>query len=79
MKKNSVKGVRSNRRHHNERIIKKRMKQCEALGVDKKKNHRMAKTHPFTCGDSNCAMCGNPRKFYNEPTIQERRAFQEEE
>lgn len=30
-----------------------------------------------TCGSSTCAMCGNPRKFNNEPTIQEKRMFQD--
>jgi len=31
----------------------------------------------MNCGDSNCVMCGNPRKFFNEPTQQEKRLFQD--
>lgn len=39
--------------------------------------HRYHKTSGVTCGDSNCMMCGNPRKFFDEPTIQERRFDQD--
>jgi hypothetical protein len=37
-----------------------------------------AKHSATTCGDSNCVMCGNPRKFWGEPTIQEKRFDQKE-
>lgn len=39
--------------------------------------HAYSKRHAMTCGDSNCAMCGNPRKFFGELTTQEKRAYQE--
>lgn len=39
--------------------------------------HRYHKVSSMTCGDSNCVMCGNPRKFFNEPTQQEKRLFQD--
>lgn len=39
--------------------------------------HRYHKTSGVTCGDSHCAMCGNPRKFFNQPTQQEKRLFQD--
>jgi len=39
--------------------------------------HRYHKTSGVTCGDSRCAMCGNPRKFFNEPTVQEKRHMQD--
>ena len=39
--------------------------------------HAYAKTHAMTCGDSNCVMCGNPRKFFGELTVQEKRLFQD--
>lgn len=32
-----------------------------------------AKKHAMNCGNSNCVMCGNPRKFFGEKTIQEER------
>lgn len=36
-------------------------------------------TSATTCGSATCAMCGNPRKFNGEPTIQEKRMFQDVE
>ena len=43
-------------------------------GKDKgNSNHRFHKKNALNCGDSNCVMCGNPRKFFNEKTISERR------
>jgi len=35
--------------------------------------HRHHKTKILNCGDPKCAMCGNPRKFFSEETVQERR------
>ncbi len=35
--------------------------------------HRYHKVKAFNCGDPKCTMCGNPRKFFGEPTMQERR------
>ena len=35
--------------------------------------HRMHKMHALNCGDPNCVMCGNPRKFFGEATIQEQK------
>jgi hypothetical protein len=39
--------------------------------------HRYHKVSAMTCGDSNCVMCGNPRKFFDEPTQQEKRLTQD--
>jgi len=39
--------------------------------------HRYHKVSGMTCGDSRCAMCGNPRKFFNERTLQEQRQMQD--
>lgn len=44
-------------------------------GVDSP--HRYHKTSGVTCGDSHCAMCGNPRKFFKELTMQEKRHMQD--
>jgi hypothetical protein len=38
--------------------------------------HRHHKTKIFNCGDPRCAMCGNPRKFFGQDTVQERRLKQ---
>jgi hypothetical protein len=35
--------------------------------------HRNHKKNIFNCGDSHCHMCGNPRKFFKEKTMQEKR------
>ena len=42
--------------------------------------HRYHKTSGVTCGDSNCMMCGNPRKTHKDRlTAQEKRLFQDVE
>jgi hypothetical protein len=41
------------------------------------KPHRYHKVSGVTCGDSRCAMCGNPRKFFKERTMQEKRQMQD--
>lgn len=40
--------------------------------------HRLHKLNAVTCGNSNCVMCGNPRKFFSELTMQEKRHMIEE-
>ena len=35
--------------------------------------HRYAKVKALNCGNPDCIMCGNPRKFFNELTIQEKK------
>lgn len=39
--------------------------------------HRYHKVSGVTCGDSRCFMCGNPRKFFKERTMQEKRQMQD--
>jgi len=53
--------------------IKKQKRIARAHGFPTGPEHRLSKIHATTCGDSNCAMCGNPRKFFKERTIQEKR------
>lgn len=45
---------------------------------DLKEAHRYHKVSGTTCGNANCVMCGNPRKFFGEKTIQEKRFVQRE-
>jgi len=54
------------------RAIKKQTRIAQAYGFPTGPAHRLSKIHATTCGDSHCAMCGNPRKFFKEPTIQEK-------
>ena len=46
-------------------------------GVEEMNSHRYHKTSGMTCGDPDCVMCGNPRKFFGEPTVQEQREQQD--
>lgn len=63
-----------------ERYIKKQVKIAKSHGFEVKQGeeHRYAKHSATTCGDSNCVMCGNPRKFFKERTIQEKKFIQTE-
>ncbi len=55
-----------------ENTIKRQSKIAKALSIPTKNPHKFAKMHSVNCGDSNCAMCGNPRKFFDEKTLQEK-------
>ena len=45
----------------------------ESIGDDFS-DHYFHKKSAMACGDPNCVMCGNPRKFFGEKTIQEKKA-----
>lgn len=68
----------SKHRHKTEAKSKRQAKIAKAYGVDVKSPHEYAKKHALNCGNPNCVMCGNPRKFWKEETIQERRFKQKE-
>ena len=61
----------SNRLQKIIRAIKKQTRIARAHGFPTGPEHRLSKLHAVTCGNSNCYMCGNPRKFFKEPTVQE--------
>lgn len=64
----------SKRLLRDEAAIKKQLKIAKRHRVEEynpqgiNEPHRYAKTHSMTCGNSNCVMCGNPRKFYKGKT-----------
>ena len=62
-----------------ENAIKKQTKIAKEYGVPVTEPHKFAKHHALNCGNPNCVMCGNPRKTFNEPSLQERRLFQDVE
>ena len=64
---------KSKRIHKDENAIRKQLKIAKAHNIPIDEPHMLAKHSALTCGDSNCVMCGNPRKFFKEPTIQEKR------
>ena len=70
----------SRRLYADEVHIAKQAKIAKAYGFPIKagEEHRLHKKSGTTCGDSNCVMCGNPRKFFKEPTIQEKKFAQTE-
>lgn len=66
------------------RAIAKRVKQMKDFFLDSAENprfkqpHRLNKLGSFTCGNSKCVLCGNPRKFFSELTMQEKSFAQTE-
>lgn len=77
MSKDEDKFHHSRRLQKDENAINKQKKIAKAHGFPSGPEHRLAKIHATTCGDPNCAMCGNPRKFFKERTIQEKRFDQD--
>jgi hypothetical protein len=60
-----------------ENAVKKQVKIAKASGMPVDNPHKFAKHHALDCGNPNCIMCGNPRKFFKELTTQEKRLFQD--
>ena len=64
----------SKRLANDERYIARQMRIAKWLGLKGKRvGHRLHKLNAVTCGNSNCVLCGNPRNFFGELTIQEKR------
>ena len=72
-----AKYLNSRRRLKDENAVKRQKRIADSHGFPTGPEHRLGKVHATTCGDSNCVMCGNPRKFFGEPTVQEKRMFQD--
>ena len=56
--------------------VKKQVKIAKEFGIPVKEPHKFAKVHAMNCGNPKCFMCSNPRKVFNEKTIQEKRLEQ---
>jgi hypothetical protein len=78
----------SKRRYADQIAIEKQMQLAKNYGYHKLDSsmsklpfmlqpHRHHKTKIFNCGDPKCSMCGNPRKFFGEETVQEKKHKQE--
>ena len=71
---------------HSERIHQKETKLEKKIRLAKEFNHEHALKNPhkyhkaslFNCGNANCVMCMNPRKAFDEKSMQERRFDQKE-
>jgi hypothetical protein len=73
MSSDEEKFKRSKRLHKEENVIDRQLNIAKQYGLNVKNPNKFCKTHAMTCGDPNCASCGNPRKFFDEKTIQEKR------
>lgn len=78
----------SERLHQKENRIKRQLQLAKNYGYHKLSSamhnwrnmtqpHRNLKKNIFNCGDPKCHMCGNPRKFFGEETMQEKKHKQE--
>lgn len=68
---------RSNRIAKEDNAVKKQVDIAKSYGVPVDVPNKFAKRHAMNCGNSNCVMCGNPRKTFNELSIQEKKMFQD--
>lgn len=62
----------SKRRHKTVTKANKQAKIAKQYGMQVDSVFKYAKKHAMACGDPECFQCGNPRKFFNEETLQER-------
>ena len=79
MSNEDYKEKHSKRLFQEENAIKKQVQIAKKTGQNKyiKEPHRLAKHHAMSCGNPKCIMCSNPRKTFNELTMQEKRLFQD--
>jgi 7-cyano-7-deazaguanine synthase in queuosine biosynthesis len=77
MSKDEDKFKHSKRLLKDENAVKKQVKIAKEHGVPIKDSHKFAKQHALNCGNPKCILCANPRKTFNELTLQERRMFQD--
>ena len=64
---------RSQRRAKTEVAIERQKRIANNWKLPVKNPHRFSKMKATNCGDPNCVMCGNPRKFFKERTLQEKK------
>ena len=64
---------RNHRLQQDENVIARQVKISKSsLDGVHAPEHSFVKRHSTNCGDPGCHMCGNPRKFFKEETMQER-------
>jgi hypothetical protein len=67
----------SRRRLKDENAVRRQTKIAQAHGAPVDQPHKFVKHHAMNCGIPNCVMCGNPRRIFQERTIQEQRMMQD--
>ena len=75
MSKDEDKIKHSKRIHQKDSVIKNKMKIARAYGWKHvlANPHKYLKCSLFSCGNSNCIFCMNPRKSFKEKTMQEQK------
>ena len=63
----------SKRLHQKKSYIRKQVQIAKEHNIDVENPHMFAKHAVMDCGTPDCPVCSNPRKLYNEKTIQEKR------
>lgn len=85
MSNDTAKFINSRRRHKTDVAIARQVKIAKQHHVEnyqsreEREPHRMAKHHAMDCGNSQCYLCGNPRRTHGKDrlTAQEKRMFQD--
>lgn len=67
----------SKRRHQKETHVKRETAIAKSHNIPTDTPHKFAKQSPMSCGNPKCVMCANPRKVWEELTIQEKKHFQD--
>jgi hypothetical protein len=67
----------SRRRLKDENAIKRQTRIAKSRGNPVTEPHKFAKRHAMDCGQPGCMLCGNPRRIFQELTVQERRMMQD--
>jgi hypothetical protein len=62
----------SKRIHQKENHVSRQMDIRKAHSFPDDEAHKYHKMSGTSCGKADCAMCGNPRKFFKEETMQEK-------
>ena len=68
----------SKRRHNDEVKSKRQYDLAKMSNINVETPHIYHKMHAYNCGDPHCTMCGNPRKFFKEKTMQEKKFEQDD-
>ena len=55
-----------------ENYVKKQVKIAKAHNIPVEEPHKLQDHAAVNCGDPTCTLCGNPRKVFKEPTVQEK-------
>jgi hypothetical protein len=67
----------SRRRLKDENAVKRQTRIAKSRGNTVTEPHKFAKRHAMDCGQPGCMLCGNPRRVFQERTIQEQRMMQD--